>query len=90
MHLLAMLPVIIKWIDEDKDLSFEDLAVLQKKYPEQYQAGLNMTAEEILEMNSRYRDSKLYGKLIATLLSERGVRWLKKNYSTLQEFRKSH
>jgi hypothetical protein len=41
-------------------------------------------------MNSRYRDSKIYGKHIEILLSERGVRWLSKNYSRFMEFSKSH
>jgi hypothetical protein len=88
MHLLAMLPIIVKWIEADRVLTAEDFDVLRRKYPEQYQIGLNTSIEEIIEMNSRYRDSKIYGKHIKILLSERGVRWLSKNYAALMELSK--
>lgn len=90
MNLLAMLPIIAKWIEADRELTAEDFDVLRRKYPEQYQIGLNISPEEVIEMNSRYKDSKLYGKQIEILLSERGVRWLKKNYLIFKELSKSH
>jgi len=89
MRLLAMLPIITKWIEADRDLTAEDFDVLRRKYPEQYQIGLNISVQEVIEMNSRYRDSKIYGKHIELLLSERGVRWLKKNQARLMEFTKA-
>jgi len=89
MHLLAMLPIIVKWIEADRELTAEDVDVLRRKYPEQFQIGLNTTVQEVIDMNSRYRDSKIYGKHIEILLSERGVRWLSKNYSRFMEFSKS-
>lgn len=90
MNLLAMLPIIVKWLEADKELTADDFDVIRRKYPEQFQIGLNTTVQEIIEMNSRYRNSKLYGKQIEILLSERGIRWLTKNYSKLMEFSKSH
>ena len=86
MHLLAMLPIIVKWIEADRDLTKEDFHTLQTKYPEQYQIGLKITVQEIIDMNARYRTSKLHGKQIEILLSERGLRWLNRNFLRLQEF----
>ena len=88
MNLLAMLPLIAKWIEADRELTNDDFDILRRKYPEQFQIGLNTTVQEIVDMNSRYRGSKLYGKQIEILLSERGVRWLTKNFLRFKEFNK--
>jgi len=90
LHVLATLPIIMKWIETDKELTVEDFNILKRMYPEQYRYGSNSTVKGLIEMNSRYRESKLYKKFIDILLSEQGVRWLANNHSRLLAHNQNH
>ncbi len=90
MHILATLPVVVKWIEEDKDLTEADFEILRRMYPDQYDFGSGTSVQDLIEMNSRYADSKLYGKHVKVLLSERGLKWLGRNIIRFQEYAKKH
>jgi len=84
LRILSTLPFVVKWIQTDKELTDNDFENLKKLYPEQYKFALNSTLEELIEMNSRHKDSKIYGKHIEILLSPQGIKWLDRNYRKLK------
>lgn len=90
IHILSTLPVILKWIDADKDLTDDDFRNLKKMYPEQFKFSEKLTFEELIQLNSNYRGSKVYGKYVESLLSEKGLSWLHKTYMKFREFNRKH
>ena len=85
MRILSTLPLIVEWILTDKKLMDSEIESLKKIYPEQYEFAKNTTLEEIIEMNSRYQDSKIYGKHLKVVLSPRGIKWLAQTLPIIRE-----
>ncbi|MDH4123234.1 MAG: hypothetical protein OEV21_04020, partial [Thermoplasmata archaeon] len=79
-NVLSTLPVVTGWIKENKQLEEKDIETLQKLFPKQFQYALEVSLEELIDMNNRYRDSKLYGKHVEILLSPSGIQWLREHY----------
>jgi len=86
VKLFPMLSFVVKWIEKDTKLSDSDLMRLKNIYPEQYEFAKNTTLEEIIEMNSRYLDSKIYGKHLKIVLSPQGIKWLARTLPIVREY----
>lgn len=86
LRILSTLPIIIDWIKTEKRLTDSEIESLKKIYPEQYEFAKNTTLEEIIEMNSRYKDSKIYGKHIEVVLSPQGIKWLARTLPIVREY----
>lgn len=87
MRILATLPFVADWIQKNKQLTEKDFETLKRLYPEQYEFAENISFEELIELNTRYRDSAMYGKQIEILLSPQGIQWLSNNFEKLKELK---
>lgn len=90
LRILSTLPIIIDWIQTEKRLTDSEIESLKKIYPEQYEFAKNTTLEEIIEMNSRYLDSKIYGKHLKIVLSPQGIKWLAQTLAKVRDFSAKH
>ena len=88
MRILATLPFVVEWIQKNKQLTERDFETLKRLYPEQYEFAESITFEELIEINTRYRDSAMYRKQIEILLSPQGIQWLSENFKKLKELKK--
>ena len=88
MRILATLPFVVDWIQKNKQLTEKDFETLKKLYPEQYEFAENISFEELIELNTRYKDSALYGKQIEVLLSPQGMQWLSDNFNKIKELKR--
>ena len=86
IKLFNFLPLIVKWIEKDAELSDDDFKRLRTVFPEAYEITKNYTFEELIEINSEYSDSLIYGENINLVLSKKGRRWLRGMVSKLHEF----
>ncbi|MEM4265004.1 MAG: hypothetical protein QW505_04420, partial [Thermoplasmata archaeon] len=80
---------VTEWIRSNKQLSDADFATLRKLFPMQYEYAINTSLEDLMEMNTRHRNSQIYGKYIEILLSPKGLIWLKDNYENLHKYEES-
>lgn len=81
----SILPVVVKWIEEDTDLSEEDIRRLSVFHSEKAEFLRTITFEEIIEINTRHKDNIFYGDLINVVISDKGKKWLKKTLLKFQE-----
>lgn len=84
LRVLSTLPFIVEWIQADKDVNVEDLDKFKRLFPEQFEFTRNSSFDDIIELNSRYKNSKMYGKHVEAILSEDGRRWLEKTLPKLK------
>jgi len=87
--ILSTLPFVTEWIKSNKRLSETDFATLKKLFPMQYEYAINTSLEDLIEMNTRHRNSQVYQKYIDILLSPKGLMWLKENYEKLRKYDES-
>jgi len=74
--LLVLLPMLSSWIQNDRNLTDKEITAFFRQFkglmPLRFNAGMNA----MLEMASRYKGHRIYGKDVEVILSARGRKWL--------------
>ena len=86
---LSTLSFVTDWIKMNKKLDEKDFETLKKLFPIQYEYAIKTSLEDLLNMNVKHRESKIFGKYVEILLSPAGISWLKENYEKLRKYDQS-
>lgn len=74
---LALLPMMTKWIQNNRRLSDNELMMFLRQYMGHVDlSSPNITIKRMYHAVLQYRDHKLYGKDIQILLSPDGRKWI--------------
>jgi len=71
-----VLPLLVSYIKTDKKLTDEEILKFMRMFPEHRGHDHGNHRERMLNMASKYKDDKIFGKAIEVVLSEEGKRWM--------------
>jgi len=74
--LLILLPMLSSWIRNDRNLTDKEITAFFRQFEGLMPLRFNAGVDAMLEMASRYKDHRIYGKDVEVILSANGRRWL--------------
>jgi len=86
-RLLEIIPLAVRWIKKEKKLSDTEIQTFYNIYRDIYEFAKDMTYEEVMEFNERYKNDSQYGEYIKVLLSPKGREYIKYLLQIAQEWK---
>ncbi len=77
---LALLPMLVAWIEKDRQLTEREIAAFIRQYPFHFGLAANRPLDEMWVMLSKYEGHPAYRKGIGLVLSPQGMKWLEEFY----------
>jgi hypothetical protein len=82
---LRLLPLLAKWINEDKRLEDKQIVAFANLFPEHYDPASDSFLDEMFEMTSQYVDHKTFGKWIHVIRSPEGKAWIETVFNRFRD-----
>jgi hypothetical protein len=73
---LRLMPLLVHWIKNKRQLSDNELLAFMKHYPKHYDFSANTSVKSMFDMAYKYRNHKIYGKDIEIIMTLEGQKWV--------------
>src|SRR5512136_1454881 len=73
-----MLPVVVMWIKGDTDLTEQEIRVVAKFHPKEFEFARTTPTAEMLNFMESHRGNRHYRDLIEVVLSDKGWGWVER------------